>query len=66
MSDTSRYSSPEIAEIGSAAEITEDITTPVAEGYAGSGKWYDSSAADREEAPPEESSEETSSESGDA
>jgi hypothetical protein len=66
MSDTSRYSSPEIAEIGSAAEITEDITTPVAEGYGGSGKYYDSSKADREEAPPEESPDDMPAESGDA
>jgi hypothetical protein len=54
MSDTSRYSSPEIADVGSAAEITEDITTPVAEGYGGSGKWYDASAGIREETPPED------------
>jgi hypothetical protein len=52
MSDTSRYTSPEIAEIGSAAEITEDIRTPVAEGYGGSGKYYDASAGDREEETP--------------
>jgi len=56
MSDTSRYSSPEIADVGSAAEITEDITTPVAEGYGGSGKYYDASKGDREEAPPDEGS----------
>jgi hypothetical protein len=62
MSDTSRYSSPEIAEIGSAAEITEDISSPVTEGYAGSGKYYDSSKADREEETPAEGGDSSSSE----
>jgi hypothetical protein len=61
MSDTSRYSSPEIADIGSAAEVTEDITTPVAEGYGGSGKYYDASKSDREEEAPEEGGDSSSS-----
>ncbi len=53
MSDTSRYSSPEIADVGSAAEITEDFSTPVAE-VPGSGRYYDASAGDREDTPPPE------------
>ena len=44
MTEKRPYSSPEIASLGDAAEITEGISSPVAEGYAGSGRWYDASA----------------------
>jgi hypothetical protein len=46
------YSSPEIADAGRAADLTEGSNSPVADGHAGSGTYYDSSKRHLHETPP--------------
>lgn len=58
----SPYSSPEITELGAAAEITEDGTSPVAE-VPGTGVYYDASKGQREDDSGDESESESESES---
>jgi hypothetical protein len=40
MTDKASYSSPEIVELGDAAELTEGSGSPNVEGQAGSGVYY--------------------------
>lgn len=38
------YVGPEITFLGKVEELTSGLCSPVAEGYAGSGKWYNAAA----------------------
>jgi hypothetical protein len=46
------YSTPEIADAGRAADVTEGHESPVVDGQAGSGTYYDSSKGRLQETPP--------------
>ncbi len=53
MTEKSPYSSPELVELGGAAELTERIKNSIVADWPGSGDYYDASKEDEEAAPTE-------------